>query len=135
MKIDRFEDLSAWQEARSLVKMIYRVTLGSAFNADRDLMRQIRRAAVSVMANIAEGFSRYSFKDSRQFFVTARASLAELRSHMYVALDLLYVVEGEMKIVQDQIEVTGKLLSGLIRNTQRQLEVVEANGAIEQLSH
>ena len=74
MKIERFEDLVAWQQARKLAAMVYKLTNGPTFQGDRDLTRQMRRAAVSVMANIAEGFSRYSFKDSKVFFLS-RSSL------------------------------------------------------------
>ena len=135
MKIERFEDLTAWQEARLLVKLVYQATKNSAFAVDRDLTRQVRRAATSVMSNIAEGFSRYSFKDSKQFFVVARGSLAELRSHAYVALDQRYVVKEEAEAIQAQVELVGKLVSGLIRNARRQLEASALETNSEPLSH
>ncbi|MFH1228154.1 MAG: four helix bundle protein [Planctomycetota bacterium] len=78
MAIKRFEDLIAWQEARKLTNSIYDLTEEYFFNKDFDLKNHIRRTAVSVMANIAEGFGRYSVKESMQFFVNARGSLAEL---------------------------------------------------------
>jgi four helix bundle protein len=81
----------------------------------------MRRAALSIMSNIAEGFSRYSMKDSKQFFVVARGSLAELRSQVYVALDQQYLIGQDAQNIQEQIETTGKLLSGLIRSTRRRL--------------
>ena len=135
VKLKRFEDLNAWQHARILVRLVYQVTSSDAFSPDRDLVRQIRRAAVSVMSNIAEGFSRYTFKDSKQFYVTARGSLAELRSQLHVASDLKYLGEVNGQAVQTQLEVTGKLLSGLIRNSQRRLEIVTTDRTIEQMSH
>jgi len=121
MKIARFEDLLAWQEARKLVAFVYRVTKDGGFSSDRELVRQMRRASVSVMANLAEGFSRYSLKVSKVFFVTSRSSLEELRSHSYVALDQGYLAEEDVSVMRRQMEIVGKLVSGLIRNSRVQL--------------
>ena len=120
MKLEKFEDLHAWQEARALVGLVYRITMPSV-GLDRDLVRQMRRAATSTMSNIAEGFARYSFKDSKQFFITSRGSLAELRSQMYVALDQGYLTAVSAEELGGQIEIVGRLLWGLIRNARRQL--------------
>ena len=89
------------------------------------------------MANIAEGFSRYSFKDSKQFFMMSRGSLAELRSHMYIAVDQEYVSIKHTAALHTQIEIVGRLISDLIRNSQRQweLSVLEPDlGTLEPLS-
>lgn len=123
MKIESFEDLIAWQEARRLTKLIYQLTSNGRMNADKDLIRQMRRASVSVMANIAEGFARYSLRDSKQFFVMSRSSLAELLSHAYVMIDQEYLLQEDVRVLQQQIEVVGKLINGLIRNTRKQLAV------------
>ena len=123
MNIERFEDLQAWQEARKLVSRIYQITRGAVFRDDWDLVRQMRRAAVSIMANVAEGFSRYSFKETKQLFIVARASLAELRSHVYVALDQKYIKEQEAGELQEQMAKAGRLVTGLIQNSQRRLDV------------
>jgi len=128
MKIERFEDLLAWQEARKLVAKVYDLTKNPRFQGDRELVRQMRSAALSVMANIAEGFSRFSMKENKQFFMTARSSSEELRSHSYVAEDEGYMTRQEAVLPRQQMEVVGKLLSGLIRNSRLQLER-------EQLSH
>jgi len=130
MKIERFEELEAWKEARELVNLIYRLTSRETFT-DRDLMRQMRRAAVSPMSNIAEGFSRYTIKDSKQFYITARSSLAELRSQAYVALDQAYWNPSNAATVQGQERVVGQLVSGLIRNARKQL----AASTTEPLNH
>lgn len=120
MKIERFEDLIAWQEARQLVNLIYDITQKNNFK-DFGLANQIQRAAVSVMANISEGFGRYSFKDSKQFFTMARGSVAEVQSHLYVILDRKMISEILFKNVYEQAIKTGKLINGLIRNVNTQI--------------
>lgn len=87
----RFEDLVVWSEARVLVRQIYRVSDAPSFHRDLELRGQIRRAAVSVMSNIAEGFERDSAAQFRQFLKIAKASCGEVRSQAYVALDLAYL--------------------------------------------
>ncbi len=136
MKIERFEDLLAWQEARKLTAEVYQLSRQEGLHNDRTLVRQMRSSAISVMANIAEGFSRYSFKDSKQFFTTSRGSLAELRSHAYVAVDQGYISEDDAAMLQKQMEIVGKLVSGLIRNSRFQLERDEPSSqrTIEPLS-
>lgn len=136
MKIQRFEDLDAWQEARLLAGSVYRTTNHTSFQGNQDLRRQMRRAATSVMANIAEGFTRYSFKDSKNFFVTARSSVAELRSHVYLAVDQSYVSGVDATALQNKLDVVGRLISGLIRNSQNQLAARAAlKNPSEPLSH
>jgi four helix bundle protein len=85
---EHFEDLVAWQKARELTKAIYRVTQQDAFARDYDLVRRIRRATVSVMSNLAEGFERNNPGDFHRFLVIAKASCAEVRSQLYIALDI-----------------------------------------------
>ena len=120
MKIEKFEDLIAWQEARKLVNLIYSVTQKSDFK-DFGLANQIQKAAVSVMANISEGFGRFSFKDSKQFFTIARGSIAELQSHLYVILDQTKISKIEFDNIYEQSVKVNKLINGLIRNTNFQL--------------
>jgi four helix bundle protein len=91
VKIDRFEDLIAWQKARALTKRIYEVTRYGAFAKDFGLSGQIQRAAVSIMSNLAEGFERGGRGEFHQFLSTAKASCAELRSQLYVAVDVGYL--------------------------------------------
>ena len=90
-KIERFEDLIAWQKARELTKNIYKITRQGEFKKDFGLRDQIRRASVSVMSNIAEGFERGGRSEFHQFLVIAKGSCAELKSHLYVALDADYI--------------------------------------------
>jgi four helix bundle protein len=90
-RIEKFEDLIVWQKARELTKNIYRVTKIGEFLKDFGLRDQIRRASVSIMSNIAEGFERGGRSEFHQFLVIAKGSCAELRSQLYVALDAEYI--------------------------------------------
>lgn len=95
MTVKKFEDLKIWQEARSLTRRIYEVTAKESFRRDYALSDQMRRAAVSVMANIAEGFERCNNKEFIQYLFIAKSSCGELRSHLYVAIDQHYISEKE----------------------------------------
>lgn len=86
-----FEEIVAWQKARILTKRVYEATADGKFSRDFGLSNQIRRASVSIMANIAEGFGRRTNKDFANFLVMAHGSAAEVQSHLYVALDLDYM--------------------------------------------
>jgi len=89
--IHTFEDIEAWQKARQLSKMVYEYTKYDEFKKDYGLCDQIRRAAVSVMSNIAEGFDRSGTKEFIQFLFIAKGSTAEIKSHFYAALDNGYI--------------------------------------------
>jgi len=113
--IEKFEDIKAWQEARELLKSIYEITSKGNFSKDWELKNQIRRSAVSVMSNIAEGFDRSSDKEFIQFLRIATGSCSELKSQLYAALDQKYIInELFSKIYQKATEVT-KLINGFIR--------------------
>src|SRR3712207_4053166 len=90
-RVERFEDLVAWQKARELTRLVYQVTKQGEFARDRGLAGQIQRAAVSIMSNLAEGFERGSRGEFHQFLSTAKASCAEVCSLLYVALDTDYL--------------------------------------------
>jgi four helix bundle protein len=113
-RIERFEDIKAWQTARELVKAVYSFTRNGAFAKDFGLRDNIQRAAVSVMSNIAEGFERNSRKEFIQFLYIARASAGEVRSQLYVALDLGYINSDECSKVLNKAEETSKTIYGLI---------------------
>jgi four helix bundle protein len=119
-RVQRFEDLIAWQKARILTRLIYEVTRGAAFAKDYGLSGQIRRAAVSVMANITEGFERGSRAEFHQFLSTAKASCAELRSHLYVALDVGYLGEEAFTELLSLAEEVGRIIGGLRAAVQKQ---------------
>ena len=91
--IQRFEEIIAWQEARVLVNKVYIITNKDLFSKDYGLKDQIRRAAVSSMTNIAEGFGRKTDKDFANFLNIAFASTTEVKSLLYVALDQQYIEE------------------------------------------
>ena len=98
-RIERFEDLTAWQKARELTRLIYQVSQQGAFTKDFGLSGQIQRAAVSVMSNIAEGFERGSRKDFYRFLSIAKASCAEVRSQLYIAHDIGYLDQTKLKML------------------------------------
>jgi four helix bundle protein len=113
IKIERFEDLIAWQKARQLAKIIYTITRQDLFARDFGLSGQIQRAAVSIMSNIAEGFERGGRKEFHQFLSIAKGSCAELRSQLYVALDIGYITESEFVEVLSLAEEVGRIVGGL----------------------
>ncbi|MFC1715008.1 four helix bundle protein [Candidatus Poribacteria bacterium] len=110
-----FEDSDAWKLARTLVKEVYSLTLRDGFRRDFGLVDQIRRAAVSVMNNIAEGFERGSNKEFIRFLFIARGSAGEVRSLLYVALDQGYITESEFKDTCDLCIRSSQMIWELIR--------------------
>jgi four helix bundle protein len=113
MKVERFEDLQAWQKARQLTKEIYSVTSQGKFTRDFGLTSQIQRASVSIMANIAEGFERFKRTEFHQFLSIAKASCAEVRSHLYVALDAGYLDEPTFERLQQSATEVSRILGRL----------------------
>jgi four helix bundle protein len=112
-EIRRFEDLWSWQHARVLTKEIYRVTNTGRFARDFRLSGQIQAAAVSIMSNVAEGFERRRPSEFHQFHSVAKASCAEVRSQLYVALDAGYLEQGTFDRLKSQAEEVGRLIGGL----------------------
>lgn len=116
--IEKFEDLIAWQKARSLTKAVYSVTREDAFAKDYGLCGQIQRAAVSIMSNIAEGFERGSAADYHHFLVIAKSSCAELRSQLYVALDVGYIKHADFTNLMSQADEVARIVGGLPKHKQ-----------------
>jgi four helix bundle protein len=114
MKITRFEDIEAWKAARKLVKELYRAT-ESVVRNDRDLARQMRRAAMSAPANIAEGFDAGTDLEFRRFLRMARRSLSELQSHLYIALDLEFLGDKAFRSLYDQAAEVKRIIGGFLR--------------------
>lgn len=114
MTYKRFEELPAWQTARKLERAIYAESGKGRFAFDRILQNQMQRAAISMMANIAEGFSRRSDREFVQYLFTAKASAAELQSHLYVALDQAYLDEKTFNHFFRVTEHFARQVSGLI---------------------
>ena len=113
MPIRRFEELVAWQRSRDLAIGIYRVTADERFARDRALQDQIRRAAVSVMSNLAEGFERYSRREFRQFISVARGSVAEVRSQLLLARELSYLAEADFSAMHALAVEISRMLAAL----------------------
>jgi four helix bundle protein len=111
--IRQFEDFIAWRKARELAVSIYHVSGEGSFARDFGLRDQIRRAAVSIMSNIAEGFERGSSAEFHHFVCIAKASCAELRSQFYIALDVNHVDREQFERLMALATEVGRLLGGL----------------------
>ena len=118
-KVKRFEELECWREARDFVQLIYGLTKKDPFRKDFELVGQIKRSAISSMANIAEGFHRNSSKDFMRFLDYSRSSIAETLSHSYIALDQKYISQSEIEKVSQQAEIVWKKVNNFISYLQR----------------
>lgn len=113
-KIERFEDIQAWQRARELNRAIYDITSNAYFSKDFSLRDQIRRASVSIMANIAEGFGRRTKKEFANFLNMAHGSAAEVQCHLYVALDLNYITHEDFGGLFEKVEEVSRMTQGFM---------------------
>jgi len=113
---NRFEDIKAWQKARSVTSSIYRATSDGIFSKDFGLRDQIRRSAVSVMANIAEGYGRRTNKEFASFLVIAHASAAETQSHLYIALDLKYIDQETFDGLYSSLDEVSRMTMALCKH-------------------
>ncbi|MBI5303677.1 MAG: four helix bundle protein [Chloroflexi bacterium] len=113
-KIERFEDLKAWQKARELANTIYDLTEHTTFAKDFKLRNQIQGAAGSVMHNIAEGFDSGSDPEFIRFLKIARRSASETQSELYLALDRKYITQDERLAAHDLASEAKKLINGMI---------------------
>jgi four helix bundle protein len=119
--IEKFEDIKAWQEARVLTQRIYRLIRESKdFKRDRRLTDQLQAASVSIMSNIAEGFSRRSSREFEQFLFVAKGSAAEVQSLLYVALDQNYITDQQFSEQYQKTDEIARMLSGFITSLIRQ---------------
>ena len=116
MKIKRFEDLEAWQIARELTNQIYAITRKEFIARDFGFVDQIRKAAISTMNNVSEGFERGSNKDFAKFLFIARGSAGEVRSMLYIALDQQYVATETFNHCYDICVRCSQLCWGLIKH-------------------
>ncbi len=114
-KIKNFTDLTTWQEAHKLVLLIYKLTKGFPRDEYFGLINQIRRAVVSITSNIAEGFSRNSYKEKSQFYSMALGSLTEVQNQLIISRDLKYITEKEFIEAEELTTIVSKLLNGLIK--------------------
>lgn len=118
-EIREFEDLIAWQKARALCASVYRTTAEGTFARDFPLRDQIRRAAISVMSNIAEGFERGKPGEFHQFLCVAKASCAELRSQLYTALDVSHMNGSDFESLMQQAREVARIVGGLRLSVER----------------
>jgi four helix bundle protein len=114
MKIERFEDLEIWQEARGLCKFVFSITLSDTFKKDFKFRDQIRASSGSIMDNIAEGFERGGNKEFMQFLYIAKGSCGETRSQSYRAFDFQYLSNEEYALLSEKTTNLSKRISGFI---------------------
>lgn len=115
-KIKSFTDLNVWKEAHKLVIMIYKTTRQFPKDELFGLTNQIRRASVSITSNIAEGFSRNTFKDKTQFYSIALGSLTEVQNQILVARDVGYIDNVLFREIGNQTVIVSKLCNGLLKS-------------------
>ncbi len=111
-KFSKFEEIQAWQKAKDLTLIIYKITAEEKFSKDYGLKDQIRRASVSIMANIAEGHGRRTNTEFANFLNIARGSTAEVQSHLYIAFGLNYINQQDFdELYQTLTEISRMTLS------------------------
>lgn len=116
-KIKSFTDLNSWREGHQLVLEIYKITQNFPKEEQFGLTNQLRRAAVSITSNIAEGFSRTSYKEKIQFYATALGSLTEVQNQLLIAKDITYISKTEFGFIAEKTVIVNKLLNGLIKKS------------------
>jgi len=120
MEVKSFENLEVWQIGRDLVAKVYTLTASLPQTEAFGLVAQIKRAALSVPANIAEGFGRYHYMDKARFYLNARGSLYELKSHLLIARDLRYLKKSQpVSDVLTLVDNLGVKLNNLIATTRK----------------
>jgi len=117
VKIKTFTDLIVWQEGHKLVVIVYKITKSFPQEEKYSLVDQMRRAAASVTANIAEGFGRHSYKEKLQFYFLAQGSLTELKNFILIAKDVGYLRRKELDELVEKSNLTHQLLQGFIQKT------------------
>lgn len=117
LKIETFTDLNVWKEGHKLVLFIYQETKSFPKDETYGLISQMRRAAVSITSNVAEGFGRQSYAEKVQFYSISKGSLAELQNQLIVSKDLKYMNEISFQKGLDQSTIVNKLLTGIIKKS------------------
>lgn len=110
----KFEELEVWIKAKELSVEVYKITNDGEFKKDFGLRDQIRRAGVSIVSNIAEGFERNGNKEFTQFLSLAKGSAGEVRAQLYIAVELNYINEKDFNFLTEKVTEVSKMLSGLI---------------------
>ena len=117
--VERFEDIEAWQKARELTKEVYACSGTGKFAKDYGLRDQIRRAAVSIMSNIAEGFERSGSAEFSQFLSIAKGSAGEVEAQLYIALDQGYINNKQFESIKAMTLSTKRLIAGFMNYLKR----------------
>lgn len=118
IKIKSFTDLEAWKQAHLLVVLVYKITNSFPSREAYSLIDQMRRCAISISSNIAEGFSRQTKKEKVQFYFTAKGSLTELQNQLLVARDIGYINQETFKQAAELTIFVHKLINGLLKSSQ-----------------
>ena len=118
-KITNFQDLNGWQASRKLFFIVFRITKKFPKEEVYSSVSQMRRAAMSVSSNIAEGFGRSSKADKLHFYVMARGSLTEVQNQLILTADVELTGKQDLQTALDQAEITHKLIVGLIKSTEQ----------------
>jgi len=116
-----FRDLVLWQKAMALASAAYSTTRSLPRDEAFGLTRQIRRAAVSVPSNIAEGSARRTSRDYLAFLHVSRGSLAELRTQLLLARDVGFLTDSDLRSLESQVDEVGRLLNAVIRGLSRRM--------------
>jgi len=119
-KVQNFYDLEAWKKGHELTKEIYRITKKFPKEELYGIISQLRRAASSITANIAEGFARYHFKDKTRFYYQARGSVAEVQNFLFLSRDLNFIDSKTCENLQEESKCVAQLINGLIRSIEKQ---------------
>ena len=120
--VSRFEELIAWQKARVLTREVYQATEQGVFARDFGLKDQIRRASVSIMSNLAEGYERGSKQEFHRFVTISKASCAEVRTQLYIALDVGHLQESQFQKLMNMADEVSRIIGGLRASIERQLD-------------
>lgn len=114
-KVEKFEDLKCWKESRVLAKMIFKITESGRLAKNFGLKDQIQRAGVSVMNNIAEGFTRHNNKEFRRYLTIAQSSNAEVLSMLYLFEDIGFARKEDIEILRTQANKTRHMILAMIK--------------------
>ncbi len=117
--IEKFEDIEAWKLAREVTRLIYKISSTGNFAKDYALSNQIRRAAISILSNIAEGFERSGNKEFLNFLAIAKGSCGEVRAQLYAALDQRYLDEEQFGNISQKLLETSRVIAGFMKYLQQ----------------
>ncbi len=131
MKIEKLEDLEAWQEARKLCDMVYKLTLNFPKSEEYNIKKHTRESARGIAANIAEGFGRHFLKENLRFYGIAQGCLNEVKSDFYLSFDAGYINDDELNAVIKQTEITRAKLNGLVNNVRTLMKKIEFSEEVD----